>query len=150
MVRRKISYFDTPHGRIWNMEVETRPDESDLLFPYPNHPDPQMRGLHHHLYWDSKRENTIGLAYTRQNEQGNAWREYFIDRGEGWELTGCTELYNSLKEMNQAFQAKRDIKAAERFSQYLAVRIAISQINRTQLERGVAPEIGDSYFDRER
>lgn len=148
MQRKNLSNFNSPHGQIRNLEVETRPDRSDLLYPYPNHPDPQMRGLHHHLYWDSKRENTIGLAYTCCDEQGKAWREYYIDRGADWELLDRTDSYNSLKEMNQAFQAKRDIKAAERFSQYLAVRLAICELDREQPERNVTPEIGDSYFNR--
>jgi len=107
-----------------------------------------LRGLHHHLYWDSKRENTIELASTCCDEQGKAWREYYIDRGEGWEFTGRTDSYNSIKEMNQAFQANRDIKAVERFSQYLAVRLAISQLDCEQPDRNVVPERGDSYFDR--
>ncbi|XWK89954.1 MAG: hypothetical protein U7127_07745 [Phormidium sp.] len=150
MTKEHLSYFDDPHGRIWNLEVETLSDkyESDRLYPYPNDPDPEMRGVHYRLCWDSKRENTIALHIDRKDEQGKWRREYYIDQGHGWENMGSTESYNSRKELEQSLQAGRDIKAAERFAQYLAVRIAVSKIDREQPDRNITPEIGESYFNR--
>lgn len=147
MNEKKIN-LNGPYGKIWEANVKTRPDGSDLLFPHPNHSNLSMRGLHHHLYWDSKRENTIGLAYTYHDKQGEFRREFYIDKGEGWETAGRTDSYSSLKELNQALQARRDIKAAERFSQYLAVRLAINELNQDQPICPVLPERSDSHFER--
>jgi hypothetical protein len=142
MTTRHLDYFDSPYGRIHNPAVQTRPDGSDLIFPYHNHADPQMKSLHHHLYWDSKRENTIGLAYT-QHKQNKFSREFHIDRGKGWESIGRTESFNSLKDLDTA----KRVAAAERFSQQMAMRLAISQIERKQPSQNIAPERSNSQFE---
>ncbi|MFB2918106.1 MULTISPECIES: CFI-box-CTERM domain-containing protein [Aerosakkonema] len=123
-----LSYFDGPHGRIRDIRVENLKDGSQLLIPFYNDSDPQKRKLHHHLYFDSKTDNAIGIAYITQDRQGKWRKEYWIDEGYGWKGGDRkhSDSYDSLEELYAAFKAKREIRKAREFAQYLAVRLAIT------------------------
>jgi hypothetical protein len=121
-----LRYFDGPNNhRIWDLEVKTRRDGSDLLFPYPNDSDPQKKQLHHHLFLDDKRK-ACGLAYVTEDKQGKWCREYHYDNGWGWKLDGTSESYDSIKELYDAIEANRDRRNIRSFATYLASRISLS------------------------
>ncbi|MCL1466629.1 CFI-box-CTERM domain-containing protein [Argonema galeatum] len=123
-----LSYFDGPHGRIRDLRVENLKDGSQLLIPFHNDPDEQKKKLHHHLYFDSKTDNAIGIAYIAQDRQGKWRKEYWIDEGYGWRDGDRrhSESYDSLEELYDAFKARREIRKAREFATYLAARLAIS------------------------
>lgn len=121
-----LRYFDGPNNhRIWDLDVITRRDGRDLLFPYFNDSDPEKKQLHHDLFLDDKRE-ACGLAYVTQDEQGKWRREYWYDKGWGWKLDGTSESYDSIKELYDAIEANRDRRNIRSFATYLASRVALS------------------------
>lgn len=91
--KKKYIYinFSTPYERLSNVLVlERRKGEKpgngkdgddSLIFPYHDDPDPQKKTFHHHLYFDSRRPEVLGLRYRKLNEADEFW----IDCGFGWE-----------------------------------------------------------------
>jgi hypothetical protein len=125
--RTSLRYFDGPNGRIRDLDVITRRDGRDLLFPYPNDSDPQKKQLHHDLFLDDKRK-ACGLVYVTQDEQGKWRREFWYDNGWGWKRDGdgFSESYDSIKELYDAIEANRDRRTVRNFATYLASRISLS------------------------
>lgn len=125
--RTYLRYFDGPHGCIRDLEVITRRDGRDLLFPYPNDSDPQKKQLHHDLFLDDKRD-ACGLVYIAEDEQGKWRREFWYDNGWGWKRDddGFSESYDSIKELYDAIEANRDRRNIRSFATYLASRVALS------------------------
>jgi len=124
--RTYLSYFDGPYGRIRDLEVITRRDGRDLLFPYPKDSEPQKNQLHHDLFLDDKR-TACGVAYVTEDQEGKWRREYWYDNGWGWKRDGYSESYDSIKELYDAIEANRGERRNIRsFATYLASRIALS------------------------
>jgi hypothetical protein len=120
-----LRYFDGPYGRIRDLDVITRRDGRDLLFPYPNDSDPQKKQLHHDLFLDDKRK-ACGVAYITEDKQGKWRREYWYDNGWGWKRDGTSESYDSIKELYDAIEANRDRRNIRNFATYLATKVALS------------------------
>ena len=123
-----LNNFNTPYGKINNARATMRPDGSDIITPFPNHADKDLRGLHHHLYLDSQRKDTIGLGYTRQHD-GKTWREYYLDKGNGWEKDLNPKhdriKYNSVRERNRATSERAAERAHRRKANSLSIRKAL-------------------------
>ena len=129
-----LNNFNTPYGTINNARATIKRDGSDIITPFPNHVDKDTRGLHHHLYLDSQRRDAIGLGYTRQQD-GKTWREYYLDKGNGWERDldpkHDSSKYNSVRERNRASN-ERGVERAHRLkANSLSIQRA-SETNPTQ------------------